>query len=76
MCHGYITIEEETDNDGVCDECSMIDIDVEHYADWNNRDRKLEKRTRGMRVSNKSIFVMKESNEKRNKRKANERSRR
>jgi len=37
---------------------------------WQARDKKLEKRKRGMRVSNRSIFTIQESEAKRNRRKA------
>jgi hypothetical protein len=36
---------------------------------WEARDKKLEKRRHGMKVSNRSIFDMVESNKKRDQRK-------
>lgn len=40
---------------------------------WDNRDRKLKKRTQGMRVSNRGIFTVVETQRKRdNERKARE----
>jgi hypothetical protein len=36
---------------------------------WEARDKKLDKRRNGMRVSGRSIFVIEESEAKRNKRK-------
>ena len=37
---------------------------------WQAREKKLEKRKKGMKVSNTSIFVIQESEAKRNRRKA------
>jgi hypothetical protein len=39
---------------------------------WEARDKKLEKRKHGMKVSNRSIFDMVESNKKRDQRKVDE----
>ena len=42
---------------------------------WEQRDKKLDKRKHGMRVSGRSIFVIEEADQKRNKRKAEKFSR-
>ena len=39
---------------------------------FEDRDRKLKKRTQGMKVSNKGIFVVQDSQRKRDERKARE----
>lgn len=39
---------------------------------WEARDRKVQKRKNGMKVDNRSIFVVQESERKRNKRKIEE----
>jgi hypothetical protein len=39
---------------------------------WEHRDKKLEKRKNGMKVDNRSIYVMRDANIKRNRRKVDE----